>query len=350
VKKYRGAIVGFGKVAAEAHLPGLRAARGFEISAVVDPSEERRAEASAALPGVKTYADLASAVEAETKLDFVDVAAPPSAHASTAIEALGRGLHVLCEKPLAIDPAEIAELRRAARRSGHALFTVHNWKYAPLFRRLHGLLRAGVVGEVGEIEWKVLRPSAPQGAADAGWRLDRERAGGGILMDHGWHAFYLMLFLTSREPASIRATTSAELGFGVEDAAQCEIEFPAVRAHIELRWGAPERRTAGVARGSSGEIRFEDDRVEVAVAGKAPEETRFAPPLSASSYHPEWFPSLLEDFRAEMQHPDRRGRNLAEAVKVAELMMAAYRSEGRTIPLAAASETRPEAASDPSAE
>jgi predicted dehydrogenase len=255
-----------------------------------------------------------------------------------AIDALGRGLHVLCEKPLAIEPNEIGELRRAVRRSGHALFTVHNWKYAPLFRRLHGLLRAGVVGEVGRIEWQVLRPSAPQGAADGGWRLDREQAGGGILMDHGWHAFYLMLFLTAREPTAISATPSAELGYGVEDCARCELEFPGIHATIDLRWGAPERRTRGVARGALGEIRFEDDRVEVALGEKPPEVTRFAPPLSASSYHPEWFPALLEDFRAEMQHPDRRGRNLAEAVQVAELMAAAYRSEGRRVTLTAAAE------------
>ena len=63
------------------------------------------------------------------------------------------------------------------------------------------------------------------------------------------------------------------------------------------------------------------------------EETRFSPPLSASSYHPEWFPALLEDFRAEMQHPDRRGRNLAEAVCVAELVAAAYRSDGQVVSL-----------------
>jgi hypothetical protein len=47
---------------------------------------------------------------------------------------------------------------------------------------------------------------------------------------------------------------------------------------------------------------------------------------------------LLEEFRAEMQQADRRGRNLAEAVRVAELMAAAYRSEGSAISLAGAAE------------
>jgi predicted dehydrogenase len=334
VKKHRGAIVGFGKVAAEAHLPGFRQTPGFEIAAVIEPDEEQRARALAAAPSLRVYADFAAAAEAETKLDFVDVATPPRSHTPAVLEALERGYHVLCEKPLALDLAEIGEIRRAARRSNRAVFTVHNWKYAPLFRRLHGLLRAGAIGEVAEIEWRVLRPSPPQGAAEAGWRLDHEQAGGGILMDHGWHAFYLMLFLTGRDPQSIVAKIGSELGFGVEDSAHCEIDFAGLRVTIELRWGAAERRTAGVVRGSLGEVRIEDDRLVLGTANRAPEETRFSPPLSASSYHPEWFPALLEDFRAEMQHPDRRGRNLAEAVRVAELMAAAYRSQGSAISLA----------------
>ena len=341
MRKYRGAIVGFGKVAAEAHLPGFRLTPGFDITAVVDPSEERRAAASAAMPGVRTFGDLAAAIEGAGKLDFVDVATPPRFHAAAAAEALERGVHVICEKPLALDLAEIAELRRSARHSGHVLFAVHNWKYAPLFRRLHGLMRTGAIGEPSEIHWQVLRPSPPQGAAEAGWRLDRAQAGGGILMDHGWHAFYLLLFLAGREPQTVVARLSADLGFGVENGAECEVDFGALRAYVTLRWGASERRTGGVVRGPLGEIAIEDDRLVVNATGRAAEVTRFSPALSASSYHPEWFPALLEDFRAEMQHLDRRGRNLAEAVRVAEMVAAAYRSEGRPISLAPRSDGEP---------
>jgi len=332
MKKYRGAIVGFGKVAAEAHVQGFARTPGFDIVAVVDPSEEQRSAALAALPGAHAYADFAALAAGDTRIDFVDVATPPRVHAATAIEALEQGFHVLCEKPLAIDAAEIADLRRAARRSDRTLFTVHNWKYAPLFRRLHGLLGSGTVGELREIEWQVLRPSPPEGAAEAGWRLDPEQAGGGILMDHGWHAFYLMSFLARREPQAITATLGAERGFGVEDSADCEIDFGSCVARIRLRWGTDERRSSGLVKGSSGQIEIDDDRLAVST-GAEPAVTRFSPPLSASSYHPEWFPALLDDFRDEIQHPDRRGRNLAEAVRVGELMAAAYRSSGQRISL-----------------
>jgi predicted dehydrogenase len=333
VKTLRGVIAGFGKVAAEAHLAGFGAARGFEIVAVVDPSEASRAAAAERLPGARGYANLAAALEAETKLDFADVATPPRYHASTAIAALECGLHVLCEKPLAVDLAEVGELRRAVRRSGRTLFTVHNWKYAPMFRRLHGLLRGGAIGEVREIDWQVLRPNPPQGAADAGWRLDRAEAGGGILLDHGWHAFYLMMFLLGRAPHAVTARLTYDLGFGVENDAECALDFGATTVRIKLRWGADERKTGGVARGSRGEIAIEDDRLVVWRESAERETTHFAPPLSASSYHAEWFPALAADFREEMLHAARRGQNLAEAVCVAETVAAAYRSEGQAISL-----------------
>ncbi len=339
MKKLRGAIVGFGKVAAEAHVPGFSRSPGFEIVAVVDPSEAQRARARELLPKVRGYADLAAAIEGEGKLDFADIAAPPKYHAPSAIAALERNVHVLCEKPLALDWSEIGELRRAARRSGHALFAVHNWKYAPLFGRLRGLLRGGAIGEVATIDWQVMRPNPPQGATDAGWRLDRAQAGGGILMDHGWHAFYLMLFLAGRPPRAITATLGHDLGFEVENDARCEIDFGGgLAAKIALRWGAPARYTGGVVHGSNGAIAIEDDRLVVRVTGRDEQVTRFSPALSASSYHPEWFPALLDDFRAEIAHLDRRGKSLAEAVTVAELMAAAYASSGAAIALAAPDE------------
>ena len=338
MRKLRGVIAGFGKVAAEAHLVGFRATPGFEIVAIVDPSEASRAVAAERAAAIRVYADLATAIERETKIDFVDVATPPRHHAATASAALERGLHVLCEKPLALDLAEVSELRRAVRRSGRTLFTVHNWKYAPIFRRLHGLVRAGAIGELREIEWQVLRPNPPQGAADAGWRLSPTEAGGGILMDHGWHAFYLMLFLLGRPPRELTARLASDLGFAVENDAECELDFGGTRVAIKLRWGAPERRTGGVARGSLGEIAIEDDRLVVKRGEREGETTRFSPALSASSYHPEWFPALLADFREELLHVPRRGANLAEAVCVAEMLAAAYRSDGRPISLVPAAE------------
>ena len=335
MKRLRGAIVGFGNVAVEAHLPGFTSAPGFAIEAVVDPSEARREAARAALPGAAVCASLEELAASGPKVDFVDVATPPRHHAGLVVEALGRGWHVLCEKPLAADAAGLESVRHAAAGANRAVFTVHNWKYAPLFRRLHGLVTAGTVGEPDEIDWSILRPNPPSGATAGGeaWRLDRELAGGGIVMDHGWHAFYLMLYLTGQAPRTIEARLRRERGLDVEDAADLTIVFGQARARVHLSWNASERKSFGVVRGPLGAIDVDDSTLTVRVEGREPESTRFAPPVSASSWHPEWFPPLLEDFRAEVLHPASRGRNLAEAAACAALTAAAYASQGAVVPV-----------------
>ncbi|MGH7859920.1 MAG: Gfo/Idh/MocA family protein, partial [Candidatus Binatia bacterium] len=234
MKKLRGAIVGFGNVASEAHLPGFAQTKGFEIVAVVDPSEERRNAARSLLPEARIYENVEQLAGAEAKLEFLDIATPPRFHARLAIEALERGYHVLCEKPLTLNASEMGDVRRVVRRIHRSVFTVHNWKYAPLFRRLRGLIVAGTVGEPNEIEWSIERPNPP-GAATAegeGWRLDPEVAGGGILMDHGWHAFYLMRFLVGEAPRSVSADLRHERGLAVEDGADCTVAFGSCTARI----------------------------------------------------------------------------------------------------------------------
>jgi predicted dehydrogenase len=324
-------VAGFGRVVAEAHLPGFARARGFEIVAVADASSQRREAARAALPEARLYESLADLLGAESRLDFVDIATPPRSHAALVLEALGRSVHVLCEKPLALTRSEIDEIRRGAARAHRAVFCVHNWKYAPLLRRLRGLLAAGTIGEPVEIEWSVLRPDPPAGAVEATWRLDPEQAGGGILVDHGWHAFYLLLFLVGDEPCGISASLHHWRGLAVEDEADLEIDFPNCRARVHLSWNAGERRTRGLVRGANGRIEVGDSSLALIPSRGERQVTQFAPPLSASSYHPEWFAPLLEDFRAEIVHPDRRGRNLTEAAWCVELLAAAYRSKGNWV-------------------
>ena len=345
MRTLRGAIIGYGNVAAEAHVPGFRAAKGFALSAVVDPSEERRAAAAAALPEARVVADLAGL--AGVKLDFVDVATPPAFHAENVIAALERGWHVLCEKPLAIDTPAVVEIADAARRTGKTVFTVHNWKYAPLFQRLRGLVARGAVGEVQEVEWRVLRPNPPAGATADGrtWRTERTVAGGGILADHGWHAFYLMLFLFGRAPRTVtgRVWNARPGELAVEDSAEATLDFESAVARLSFTWAAAERKTGGRVRGTAGTIEIADDALEVRVEGRDPQALRFSPSIAASSYHPEWFPPLLEDFRAEMLHLDRRGQNLAEAVRCAEMLAAAYASNGSPIELGAAGDADAEA-------
>ncbi len=196
----RGALIGFGGVAEHGHLPGYLRDPRFEICAVVDPEQAARERAvRASGDRIRSYSSLAACLSSE-RLDFVDIATPPSEHLEAIERAAGAGLHVLVEKPLALTFEEALRVQRAARRGEVALTVVHNWHHAPPFRAAREALEGGAIGAPDEVEF-VTERTEPAGGGARSWRLDAKIAGGGILVDHGWHQLYLArALLGGRDP------------------------------------------------------------------------------------------------------------------------------------------------------
>lgn len=330
-------MLGFGHVAEHGHLPAWLARDDFRIVAVAEPDPDRRALAARHLPAAALHADAAALLAAEA-VDAVDIAAPPALHAALAIAAAGAGCHILCEKPLATTLADFHAMRDAAARAGVALCTVHNWKHSAQFAALHRLLAEGAVGRPRHIRLETIR--AGQAVSVGGeWRGDRRLAGGGILVDHGWHAFYLLLGLAGERPRQVQATIERrrDRGAAVEDTATCRIEFPSLTGEIFLTWAGDARRTCWQVGGSQGTVTLADDRGAIERGGDR-RELAFAGSLSEGSHHPDWFGAVIDDFAAEIDDPARRGRNLAEAECCVLLTALAYDSGaqgGRPLPVPA---------------
>src|SRR5260370_11095749 len=83
---------------------------------------------------------------------------PPALTRQPILEAIARGWHVLCEKPLLLDPEVFDIVRTRASDAGVAVMPVHNWKYAPIVRRATAALRAGAIGSLRRVEIETLRP------------------------------------------------------------------------------------------------------------------------------------------------------------------------------------------------
>jgi predicted dehydrogenase len=327
-RSVRGAIVGFGNVAVEGHLPAWRQDRRFSIVAVCDANEARLALAAELLPAARRYATLDQLLRAE-KLDFVDVATPPASHTEIVLAALARHVNVLCEKPLTTQPSDCGRIRSAASAARARVFTAHNWKYAPIFRTAKRTLRRGDLGRVSYVRLETIRTTPPSDAGETGaWRLDPALAGGGILVDHGWHAFYLAHHLVEAEPIAITVVTTQRkfVTAGVEDTAECTIEFPTARAEILLTWAGEERRNTGLVTGELGTVAINDRTLVTTVGDRTPITTPFAQALSAGSYHPDWFAAMLDDFREDLEAPTGRGGNFREAEICCWLLEAGYRS------------------------
>lgn len=334
--RLQGALVGYGAVAHNAHSPALRGRDDVSIAAVADADPERLRLAQAAFPGARRYRDLDSLLAGEPELDFVDLATPPWLHGGQVLRALDRGLHVLCEKPLTLDAGEYRRICGKARRRGRAVFTVHNWARAPIWAKAAEISAAGELGVVRHAELHALRtkPSAAAGPGD--WRTDIRLAGGGILVDHGWHNLYLLRrVLFPRGDAPLAQAACAAFHRPAPAAAETEVSvlyrFPAATALLHLTWRAACRANWAVFYGSAATLELRDDHLLLRPA-KGPERRfDFSEKLSAGSAHPEWFAAMLADFCAEVRDPRARGRNLIEAGFSLALIRSAYDGESRPL-------------------
>ncbi len=122
MKRLAVAVVGFG-VMGKNHAGVYAALPYTDLVAVVDPSEERRAEAAQRF-AVATYPDV-PAMLAAARVDAASVAAPTSYHYRVTKELLNRGVHVLVEKPVAESVAEAEALAETSRRTGLILQVGH---------------------------------------------------------------------------------------------------------------------------------------------------------------------------------------------------------------------------------
>lgn len=313
----RGAIIGFGAVAANGHWPAYAQSHDAKIVAVVDRTEERRQAARESIPDVKTFG---SVEELGDAIDFVDICTPPALHSEPIRAALKRGWNVLCEKPLLLNPREIENARSLARQSGRAVIPVHNWKYAPIIRQATEALRSGMIGDLRElkIETRRIEDCVAIDPANPNWRRDPAIAGGGILMDHGWHAIYLARHWFGEDPIGVGAELHRAVN-GVEDEATLTLKFSKGRAIIFLTWRAERRANSMRLSGDAGEIAIDDDTLKI---GK--QTIGFESALSAGSHHADWFAAMLPDVLASFRSPEKAQAAFDEAALCLSVIRRAY--------------------------
>lgn len=322
----KGAIIGFGQVAEKAHAPAWKArASDFEIVAAADASAERLKVAQELFPGIRCYGTPEELLRAEKGLDFVDIATPPFLHLQQILVSLEWRCHVLCEKPLVLVPQNFESIKAQAHAQKRLVYSVDNWKHAPLFAKAAQLVREGVVGTVQHVELHTLRTRPAIDAAGSTWRIDGRLSGGGILVDHGWHNFYLIQSLISETPRSISARLRFPRPEAVEEEAACFIEYQNSTAFIFLSWRSPRRSNWAVIHGSAGTIELRDDHI-LTFTSDGEDRIGFPQKISAGSAHPDWFASMLEDFKADIHSGVQRARNMKESEQCVTLLTSAYQS------------------------
>lgn len=173
-------IAGLGRSGWNIHAKTLRAhPRHFTIASVMDPDEDRRAEAMAEL-GCAAHEDFAGLV-GEPDLDVIVIASPSHLHCAHTLASVAEGRHVVVEKPFAMDADEADTMIDAAEHAGVVLAPFQNRRYEPHFRRVLDLVRSGSLGEVLQIRMCWHRFSRRWD-----WQAMKQY-GGGALFNNGTH-------------------------------------------------------------------------------------------------------------------------------------------------------------------
>ncbi len=186
----RVAIVGAGAVSDYHHVPGLALDPRAKLSVVcdlnADLADERR-EAWSALradwAGLRTSTD-PEATCRDPEVDAVILATPNFTHCPLSQAAAAAGKHVMCEKPLGLNAAEVAAMYRAAEAANVVHMTAFTYRFAPSMRYLRHLLRSGQLGEPRHFRSQRFL-DLPE--TSWGWRQYKAQAGAGDLFDMTIH-------------------------------------------------------------------------------------------------------------------------------------------------------------------
>jgi len=181
----------------------------YELVAGALSADPERAEASAAelhIAPDRSYAGFTEMADRESArpdgIDVVAIVTPNHLHHAPAMAFLARGIHVICDKPLAHRMSDALELAEAVRRSGVVFALTHNYTGYPLVRQARAMIAAGELGEirVAQVEYPqdwLTTPLENTGQKQAAWRTDPTRSGeAGCVGDIGTHAFHLAEFVT----------------------------------------------------------------------------------------------------------------------------------------------------------
>lgn len=269
----RACVIGAGWYAAQNHIPVLAGRSDVRLDGVSrlgrDDLERVRSHFGFAFASER-YEDVL-----ERKPDVAIIASPHHLHYEHAAAALDAGAHVLCEKPLTLDPAEAWDLVAKAELRGRHLLVANGYQYLPQVEAVRRRIAAGAIGTIEYVMSSFISATRDVFTGDRGldtwnaafFRPDRSTwqepaKGGGFAYGQLSHALALMYFLTGLEPDTVSAHTFGSNGVDLADAGALRFTSGAV-ASISGAAAMPQGNRALMRlflAGSEGVLTAEFDR------------------------------------------------------------------------------------------
>jgi predicted dehydrogenase len=210
---------------------------GARVEAVVGHRPESRGAFARQFGVARQYATVEALLD-DGDVDAVIVCTPNSRHAPDTEACLARGVHVMVEKPMAMNAAEAKAMRAAGQASGALLMVAHCWRFDPEVNWLRQQAAAGTLGQIVRTKGYGVHVNWGPG----GWFTERNLAGGGAMADMGVHAIDTTRFLLGDpRPVSVFARIGTYYkDFDVDDTAVLLVNWDGgAVSYLEAGWWQP---------------------------------------------------------------------------------------------------------------
>jgi predicted dehydrogenase len=211
-------LLGAAKIAPAAIVQPVRASQEASLTAVA-ARDSVRAQDFAKKHGVPKVHESYDALLADPEIDAVYIPLPNGAHGEWAIKAVNAGKHVLCEKPIAANADEAADMARAAKASGRIIMEAFHYRYHPLAQRMADIVASGELGAIREVRSSMCFPLPL--FKDIRYRFD---LAGGAMMDAGCYAVHMARLVGGLDPEVVSAKAKLR-DENVDRAMEAELRF-----------------------------------------------------------------------------------------------------------------------------
>ncbi|MFH1537612.1 MAG: Gfo/Idh/MocA family oxidoreductase [bacterium] len=218
-KKVRIGVIGCGRISQRIHLKFLKENPAVSLAAAMD-IKKGNVKSACGKFGIPRGFQSPEEMFDKTELDGVLICTPNWVHKDLTLMAAGRGIHVFCEKPMAVNASEGEEMVKTCERAGVNLQIGMCKRFDAGLVKAKKMILSGKLGEVSQITTSFLNPPARldtpvlEAAKKWGkslginveeklglWTMTDPRTGGGSLMEMGTHLLDFILFFTGEEPS-----------------------------------------------------------------------------------------------------------------------------------------------------
>jgi predicted dehydrogenase len=225
MKKVKVGIIGCGRATEVIHIPNYLNCKDAEVVALVDKDKKQLQKTAKKLKVKNTFSDYKKMLN-NVELDMVDIVLPNHLHYKVATDCLKAKKHVLIEKPIALKLNDAKKMCALAKKVKKFLMVEQTQRFEPMHEKAKEIIDSGKLGKIYMIKVRIGHIGPEAWNPNAKWFFQKDKVGGGCMLDGGAHVIDLILWLTGKRIKEVSSVlTTVEKHSKLEDNSVCIMKF-----------------------------------------------------------------------------------------------------------------------------